>query len=90
MSGQFELARQLVEDTVTRCRRILGEDHPCTLRAASCLFFSIGKLGQHELARRLGEDTLTRMRRVLGDDHFSTLPAAQASSSVWRSQGSTS
>jgi hypothetical protein len=47
-------------------------------------------LGQHELARRLGEDTLTRMRRVLGDDHFSTLPAAQASSSVWRSQGSTS
>ncbi|HZA16460.1 MAG TPA: tetratricopeptide repeat protein, partial [Pseudonocardiaceae bacterium] len=32
--GQHEQARQLGEDTLTRCRRVLGDDHPYTLRSA--------------------------------------------------------
>jgi hypothetical protein len=31
--GQYEAARQLGEDTLIRCRRVLGEDHPDTRRA---------------------------------------------------------
>ena len=30
--GQYESARQLGEDTLTRMRRVLGDDHPDTLR----------------------------------------------------------
>jgi hypothetical protein len=32
--GQYERARQLGEDTLTRYRRVLGDDHPDTLRSA--------------------------------------------------------
>lgn len=32
--GEHEAARELGEDTLTRCRRIPGEDHPDTLREA--------------------------------------------------------
>ena len=71
--GQFERARQLGEDTLTRRRRVLGDDHRDTLRSATYLVLYLLELGQCERARQLGEDTLTRSRRVLGDDHLQTL-----------------
>ena len=35
--GDYQLARALNEDTLTRRRRVLGEDHPDTLISASDL-----------------------------------------------------
>ena len=32
--GQYQRARQLDEDTLTRCWRVLGDDHPDTLLSA--------------------------------------------------------
>ncbi len=58
------------------CRRVLGEDHPETLRTASLLGLTLGLLGEHQQARQLQNDTLTRLRRVLGDDHPETLNSA--------------
>jgi hypothetical protein len=72
-SGQHERARQLGEDTLTRCRRVLGDDHPWTLISATHLTATLGESRHYERARHLGEDTLTRCRRVLGDDHPYTL-----------------
>jgi hypothetical protein len=69
-------AIQLDEDTLTRYRRVLGNDHPDTLRSAHNLAVSLRALGEHEQARELGEDTLSRRRRVLGDDHPDTLLSA--------------
>ena len=74
--GQYEQARQLQQDTLTRCRRVLGEDHPRTLVSASRLALDLHALGQYEQARQLQQDTLTRRRRVLGDDHPRTLASA--------------
>ncbi len=74
--GQYEQARQLGEDTLTRLHRILGDDHPHTLIATSILAVALRGLGQYERARQLGEDTLARMRRVLGEDHAFTLFSA--------------
>jgi acetyl-CoA carboxylase alpha subunit len=71
--GHYEQSRQLAEDTLTRARRVLGDDHPHTLRSADNLATTLLEFGQHALGRQLGEDTLTRMRRVLGDDHPDTL-----------------
>jgi putative methionine-R-sulfoxide reductase with GAF domain len=69
-------AIQLDEDTLAHYRRVLGNDHPDTLRSAHHLAVSLRALGEHQRARQLHEDTLTRRRRVLGDDHPDTLRSA--------------
>ncbi len=53
--GQYERARQLGEDTLTRCRRVLGEDHSDTLISADILAVTLRELEQYEAARQLGE-----------------------------------
>ncbi|MGB8201753.1 MAG: tetratricopeptide repeat protein, partial [Pseudonocardiaceae bacterium] len=70
------------EDTLTRHRRVLGEDHPDTLRSATTLTATLGRLGQHGLARQLAEDTLTRCRQVLGEDHPDTLRSVHSLAAV--------
>jgi hypothetical protein len=74
--GEYEAARQLQADALTRSRRVLGEDHPETLRPASALGLVTGFLGDHERARHIQSDALTGLRRVLGDDHPDTLTSA--------------
>ena len=79
---RYEPARQLAEDTLTRCRRVLGADHHRTLISATNLAATLWKLEQYEPARQLGEDTITRLRRVLGDDHPHTLGLAHSLAAV--------
>jgi Tetratricopeptide repeat len=74
--GECRQARKLTEDTLSRCRSILGDDHPDTLRFASDLAFNLRASGQLEKARELDEDTLDRRRNILGDDHPDTLISA--------------
>ncbi|HZA17422.1 MAG TPA: tetratricopeptide repeat protein, partial [Pseudonocardiaceae bacterium] len=49
---QYEQARQLAEDTLTRCRRILGENHPDTLRSANTLATVLANLGERDKVHR--------------------------------------
>ena len=74
--GRYAEARELDEDTLARCRRVLGEDHPDTLASANNLAIDLRMLGEHQAARELDEDTLARRRRVLGEDHPDTLTSA--------------
>ncbi|MEV6515110.1 FxSxx-COOH system tetratricopeptide repeat protein, partial [Micromonospora chalcea] len=74
--GHYPQARALTEDTLSRCRRALGDDHPHSLTSASNLAGDLHLLGQYEQARALNEDTLTRRRRILGNDHPRTLDSA--------------
>ena len=64
------------EDTLARRRRVLGEDHPDTLKSANNLASDLRALGEHQAARELDEDTLARRRRVLGGDHPNTMKSA--------------
>lgn len=75
--GIYEQARDLGADTLDRRRRVLGPDHPNTLKTAHGLAWSLGELGEHAKARDLNTDTLDRYRRVLGPDHPDTLKTAQ-------------
>jgi len=59
--GEREQARALDEDTLTRRRRILGEDHPDTLISAHNLAVELAELGEHEQAREV-EDWIKRHR----------------------------
>jgi hypothetical protein len=87
--GQYELARQLSEDTLIRSRRVLGDEHPDTLTSASNLAANLRGLGQYEAARQLDQDVLTRRRKVLGDDHPDTLMSAGTSRPTYEGQGTT-
>ncbi|MGH3711536.1 MAG: tetratricopeptide repeat protein, partial [Pseudonocardiaceae bacterium] len=53
--GQYELARQLQQDTLTRRRRVLGDDHPRTLASASNLAADLHALGRDDEASQLEE-----------------------------------
>jgi hypothetical protein len=75
-TGRYSESRDLKQDTFTRCRRVLGEDHPSTLTSASNLGGELTNLGEHQAARDLDEDTLARCRRILGEDHLATLKSA--------------
>jgi hypothetical protein len=71
--GPYDQARQLGEDTLARCRRVLGNDDPDTLTAAHYLAgFLHDAMAMFEQARQLNIDTLARRRRILGDDHLET------------------
>jgi len=74
--GRYRQALELDEDTLARCRRVLGEDHPDTLNCADSLAADLWSLGKYGAARDLDEDTLARRRRVLGEDHPDTLYSA--------------
>jgi hypothetical protein len=74
--GETQAARDLDEDTLARRRRVLGDNHPCTLDSACNLAADLRALGETQAARDLDEDTLARRRRVLGDNHPCTLDSA--------------
>jgi hypothetical protein len=59
--GEPRPARTLDEDTLTRRRRVLGEDHPDTLASAHNLARVLSALGEDQQAREL-EEWVTRQR----------------------------
>jgi hypothetical protein len=61
--GQHEQARQLAEDTLIRCRRILGNDHPDTLNTANILAVTQRQSGQHEQIPQPAEDKVNPYSR---------------------------
>jgi len=71
--GEPGSARPLFERALIDRRRMLGKDHPDTLRSATNLAVDLDVLGKYDRARQLHEDTVARKRRVLGEDHPDTL-----------------
>jgi Tetratricopeptide repeat len=82
--GHYEQSRRLGEDTHTRYRRVLGDDHPDTLNSAGHLTACLRELGQYEQARQLAEDTYARSCMARGDDHPDTLRLATHLGAVLR------
>jgi hypothetical protein len=74
--GDYAATRNLAQETLDRCRRVLGDDHPDALTSANILALVLRRLGEVQAARDLDQDTLDRRRRVLGDDHPDTLFSA--------------
>ena len=85
--GRYAEARVLDEDTLTRARRVLGEDDLSTLMYANGLAGDLFHLKEYQAARELIEDILARRRRILGDDHPRTLTSANNLGNVLRDLG---
>jgi hypothetical protein len=49
--GEEQRARTLGQETLKRCRRVLGTDHPITLRAASVLMQALNEPAEVEPTR---------------------------------------
>jgi hypothetical protein len=71
--GLFRQALTLDQQILSYRRRLLGEDHPTTLRSMNNLAATLRDLGDLDGARQLHEQTLAGYRRVLGEDHPDTL-----------------
>jgi len=73
--GRLGEATELGERVVADSERILGLEHPDTLRARLCLAVSYQHAGRTTEAIKLGEEVLAARARLLGAQHPYTLGA---------------
>ncbi|MEV8354832.1 tetratricopeptide repeat protein, partial [Streptomyces niveus] len=71
-AGDLERAVPLFEQTLTDRQRVLGDDHPYTVKSRNNLAKAYESAGDLERAVPLFEQTLTDSARVLGKDHPTT------------------
>ncbi len=71
--GLFSQAESLLRQAVQIRRRVLGPDHPDTLRSQGDLSIALFQDGRYSEAENLQKQTLASLRRVLGPEHPDTL-----------------
>jgi hypothetical protein len=74
-AGQPAKAIPLFKRTLADCERVLGADHPNTLRSRNNLAMSYQAAGQPAKAISLLERTIADCERVLGANHPDTKAA---------------
>ena len=67
----------LYKQTLELRKRVLGDEHPDTLRSMNNLARFYSKLGQHQEAMQLDKQTVEAQQRILGPAHPSTLSSAR-------------
>jgi hypothetical protein len=67
--GQYAEAERIEQEVLGARRRLLGDEHPHTLRSAAKLALSLLFQGKHEQAERIEREVLGARRRLLGDEH---------------------
>ena len=82
-------ATQYGEILVADCVRLLGEDHPETVRARKALAYAYQAARNLEMAIPLFERTLTDSERVLGADATETLNAGNELAAAYNKAGRT-
>jgi hypothetical protein len=90
--GQYEQARQLGEDTLTRSCRVLGHDHPHTLRSAHQLVVTLRETATQFLAGRkdLFRSQCLHIGRRSGNAEIRVIGTVGEVGAVQRSVGSSS
>jgi hypothetical protein len=62
----------MFEDILARRVKVLGWDHPDTLRSRSSLANTLAALGRHDEAAKLHQEIIDDRVKVLGSDHERT------------------
>ena len=87
--GRYGEAEQEFRQLLDADRRVLGSDHPETLKAMSVLALAIQSQGRLAEAEQRYREVLAAQQRVLGPDHpstvgtISTLRASSLSKAAW-------
>jgi eukaryotic-like serine/threonine-protein kinase len=71
--GLYQRAEKLLERSGDLRQRILGADHPLTLKSRHLQAWTLLKEGRHQQAEELQSRVLFAQRRVLGEEHRETL-----------------
>jgi serine/threonine protein kinase len=71
--GMYDTARPLQERALAIRRRVLGDEHPDTLRSLAGMGRLLQDQGKLDEAERYDREALQKRRRVLGEDHPDTL-----------------
>jgi tetratricopeptide (TPR) repeat protein len=85
--GDLRGARRLYERVLEARTRLLGEEHPDTLRTLQNLAVTLKAQGDLPGARRLYERALEAMTRLLGEEHPDTLCTLQNLAGALYAQG---
>jgi tetratricopeptide (TPR) repeat protein len=85
--GAYTSARELREKVLEFSRRVLGQEHPDTLRSMGMLANTLMAQGDLNGAQELYEKVLEFSRRILGEEHPDTLGSMGNLASTLRAQG---
>ncbi|HXY13131.1 MAG TPA: serine/threonine-protein kinase [Terriglobales bacterium] len=85
--GLYPEATKQLERALDLRRRVLGPEHPDTLRSANRLANLYDKEGKYAQAEALHSQTLEIRRRVLGPEHPDTLESMNNLTNVYYNQG---
>jgi tetratricopeptide (TPR) repeat protein len=85
--GLYDVAFSLQDRALTTRRRLLGDDHPDTVRSIEAMGLLQQYRGKFPEAERLYREVLEVSRRVLGDSHSDTLSAMSNVGDILRAQG---
>ncbi len=83
---RYKEAEPIANEVMQIRRRVLGEEHPDTLRSAHNLAAIYGSLGRYREAEHLFAGARNGRRRVLGENHPDTLFTQLRLASVLRDQ----
>ena len=86
-TGRLSEAIALLEQLLTDCVRVLGEDHPDTLTSRNNLAGAYELVGRLTEAITLYEQVLPDCVRVLGEDHPNTLTSRNNLAGAYESAG---
>jgi tetratricopeptide (TPR) repeat protein len=75
--GRFPEAEKVYSDVIAAQRRVLGPEHPQTLRAMTMLAVTMAKQGRYSDADQLQNQVIEIKTRVLGPTHTSTLQSME-------------
>ncbi|MHC4094212.1 MAG: protein kinase domain-containing protein, partial [Planctomycetota bacterium] len=85
--GLCEPALALQEAALATRRRVLGEEHPITLKSVGGMGLMLKSMGKLDEAEPYYREALDARRRVLGDEHQDTLKSVSGMGSLLQSMG---
>ena len=86
-AGDFGGAIEILKDATEEAERVLGADHPDTLRSRNNLALAHRAAGQLNEAIPIHEETLTALTRILGPNHPDTLISRNNLADAYRAAG---
>jgi tetratricopeptide (TPR) repeat protein len=73
--GQLRNGGEIEQFVLNERRRILGEEHPNTIKAIGNLVTMLGDLSKLDEAAKMKKEVLKKRRRILGEEHPDTITA---------------
>ncbi|MEV4133205.1 FxSxx-COOH system tetratricopeptide repeat protein [Dactylosporangium sp. NPDC049742] len=73
ISGDYQRARDIDEETLERCEETVGDDHPRTTMSRHNLAVTLRLIGDFPAAEALDRTALRQHRSIFGEDNWRTL-----------------